>query len=55
MANSEGPNLTAPLGGLILGLHCLPEKSDIGLHCLPRPELLKLHSFRLFSCFKLAA
>ena len=31
------------------------EKSDMGLHCLPRPELLKAHSFRLFSCFKLEA
>ena len=27
----------------------------MGLHCLPRPELLKAHSFRLFSCFKLEA
>ena len=27
----------------------------MGLHCLPRPELLMFHSFRLFSCFKLAA
>ena len=27
----------------------------MGLHCLPRPELLKVHSFRLFSCFKLTA
>ena len=27
----------------------------MGLHCLPRSELLKVHRFRLFSCFKLAA
>ena len=27
----------------------------MGLHCLPRPELLKIQSFRLFSCFKLKA
>ena len=26
---------------LILGLGCLPEKSDMGLYCLPGPELLK--------------
>ena len=38
-----------------LGLHCLPEKYDMGLHCLPRPEFLEVHSFRLFSCFKLVA
>ena len=38
-----------------MGLHCLLEKSAMCLHCLPWPELLKVHSFRLFSCFKLAA
>ena len=27
----------------------------MGVHCLPRPELLKVHSFRPFGCFKLAA
>ena len=27
----------------------------MGLHCLPRSELLKVHIFRLFSCYKLVA
>ena len=27
----------------------------MGLHCLPRPEFLKVNSFRMCSCFKLAA
>ena len=27
----------------------------MGLHCLPRLELRKVHSFRLFSYYKLAA
>ena len=27
----------------------------MSLHFLPRPELLMVHSFRLLSCFKLAA
>ena len=26
----------------------------MSLNCLPRPVLRKVHSFRLFSCFKLA-